>query len=58
MRPGPNGPYKVIARADEAEAKGWEPVTITDEPTAGLPPEEFEVQAHAERGFWSKLFGS
>lgn len=56
MRPGPNGPYKVIARVDEAQAKGWEIVTVTTEPTEGLP-EGLEDEAHAEPGFWSRILG-
>lgn len=57
MRPGPNGPYKVLARADEAEAKGWEPITVTTEPTEGLPEGLDEADTTAEPGFWSKLLG-
>jgi len=56
LRPGPNGPYKIIARKDEAEAKGWEIITVTAEPTEGLP-EGLEAEATAEPGFWSKLLG-
>lgn len=57
MRPGPNGPYKVQARADEARDKGWEIVTVTDEPTEGLPEGTDLDEATAEPGFWSKLLG-
>ena len=48
--------YKAQVHADEAEAKGWEQVTITTEPTVGLP-DDYEAQAKAELGFWSRLFG-
>jgi hypothetical protein len=56
MRPGPNGPYRVQARQDEAEAKGWDIITVTAEPATGLP-EELQDQATAEPGFWSRLLG-
>lgn len=53
MAPGPNGPYRVIARADAARAKGWEIVTVTTEPNIGLPPEYTKPTT----GFWPELLG-
>lgn len=47
IKPGPNGPYRVRARLDEAEARGWKPIMPEPETKAEPEPKKAKPKTKA-----------